>query len=51
MFHENVFIPEASLTYVTLIRFLSDMSETHMPNQTVLVSKLLAAQCALKLSK
>lgn len=41
MLHENMFVAEAAMAYVALVRFFADMRETDMPDEAVLVAKVL----------
>jgi len=48
MFGEDVLVAEASVTYRALVRFLSDMCQPHVTNQSVLIAELFATQRALE---
>jgi len=48
VFHEDVFVSEASVTYRALIGFLANVCQSDVPYQTVLISELLATQSALE---
>lgn len=41
VFHEDVFVAEATLAYITLIWLLPHMCEPNMADKTILVAKLL----------
>ena len=45
--HEDVFVAEATVTDVTLVRFLTDMRKADVAHQAVLVAEVLIAQRTL----
>jgi len=48
MFHEDMLVAEASVAYRALVGLLADVREPDVPDQSVLVAELLAAQRALE---
>ena len=48
MLHQNVFVAEAPVAYRTLIRLLSDVRQSNVTYQSVLVAELFAAQRTLE---
>ena len=41
VFHENMFVAEAALADIALVRLLADMRKPHMSDEAIFVAKLL----------
>ena len=48
MLHQNMFVAEASIAYRTLVGFLSDVCESNVAYQSVLVAELFATERTLE---